>query len=219
MERLSRSPVGTLVPIEEGNSAFVPDPLPDSVSLNRETVGILDAASRAVGMLAGTGETIPNPHVLYRPLIRREAVLSSRIEGTLASLSDVLSAEAAPAPRPRADVREVMNYVEAVDNGIELLERLPISYRLSNELHRILMGGVHGPEVRPGEFRDGQVWIGPEGTPIEDARFVPPPSRYVRDLFQRLEEFANRTKRLHANSGSVLPYALSVRGYPSVPGW
>ncbi|MDE0311348.1 MAG: Fic family protein [Caldilineaceae bacterium] len=192
MERLSGSPVVRLVRIEEGNVAFVPEPLPESLSLGQETVALLDAASRAVGILVGTGETIPNPHILIRPLLRREAVLSSRIEGTMASLSDVASAEAGPPTRPQGDVREVMNYVEAVDHGLQRLERLPISYRLVLELHDILMREVRGQETRPGAFRDTQVYIGPPGSPIEDARFVPPPAQDVRDLFQRLEEFTNR---------------------------
>ena len=192
MERLSRSPVGRLVPIEEGNSAFVPEPLPESLPLGEETVALLDAASRAVGVLAGVGETVPNPHILIRPLLRREAVLSSRIEGTMASLTDVVSAEAGPPTRPRGDVREVMNYVEAVDHGLQRLGRLPISYRLVLELHDILMREVRGQETRPGEFRDTQVYIGPPGSLIGNARFVPPPPEYTRDLFQRLEEFTNR---------------------------
>ncbi len=192
MEKLSQSPVGILVPIEGGSSTFVPKPLPETLSLGAETVALLDAASRAVGILAGTGETIPNPHILIRPLLRREAVLSSRIEGTMASLSDVVSAEAGPPTRPQGDVREVMNYVEAVDHGLQRLERLPISYRLVLELHDILMRDVRGQETSPGAFRDTQVYIGPPGSPIEKARFVPPPPRDVRDLFQRLEEFTNR---------------------------
>ena len=192
MEELRNSPVGAFAPIEGGNMAFVPNPLPESLPLDEETVALLDAASRAVGLLAGVGETIPNTHLLIRPLTRREAVLSSRIEGTMASLSDVVSAEAGPPNRHQGDVSEVLNYVNAVDHGLQLLERLPISYRLVLELHDILMRDVRGQETRPGEFRDTQVYIGPPGSPISAARFVPPPPQNVRDLFQRLEEFMNR---------------------------
>ena len=192
MEELRNSPVGAFAPIEGGNMAFVPNPLPESLPLDEETVALLDAASRAVGLLAGVGETIPNTHLLIRPLTRREAVLSSRIEGTMASLSDVVSAEAGPPNRHRGDVSEVLNYVNAVDHGLQLLERLPISYRLVLELHDILMRDVRGQETRPGEFRDTQVYIGPPGSPFSAARFVPPPPQNVRDLFQRLEEFTNR---------------------------
>ena len=192
MERLSRSPVGTIVPTESGATAFVPDHLSETLPLGATTIALLDAASRAVGVLAGVGETIPNAQILIRPLIRREAVLSSRIEGTVASLSDVVSAEAGPPNRPHGDVREVMNYVDAVDHGFALLERLPISYRLVLELHSVLMADVRGQETRPGAFRDTQVYIGPPGSPITRARFVPPPPHYVRDLFQQLEEFTNQ---------------------------
>ncbi len=216
MQRLRNSPVGAVVSIADGDTAFVPEPLPEALSLDRITVNILDAASRAVGILAGAGETIPNPHILYRPLIRREAVLSSRIEGTMASLTDVVSAEAGPPPRPDSDVREVINYALAVDHGIALLEQLPISFRLANELHEVLMRGVRGQETRPGAFRDTQVYIGPEGSPIEEARFVPPPPQYLRDLFQGLEEFVNqgdnlmpplvRCALMHYQFESIHPY-------------
>ncbi len=192
MNELRNSPVGTLVPVDSGNVAFVPSPLPESLPFGEETIALLDAASRAVGILAGAGETIPNPYILIRPLIRREAVLSSRIEGTMSSLSDVVSAEAGPTPRPGSDVREVINYVAALDHGLELLKQLPISFRLVNELHAVLMSDVRGAVTRPGEFRDTQVYIGPPGFPIARARFVPPPPQNVRDLFDQLEVFVNR---------------------------
>ena len=191
MQHLTGSPIGTPVPVD-GNVAFVPNPLPESLDLGPETISLLDGASRAVGILEGASETIPNPHTLYRPLFRREAVLSSRIEGTRSSLTDVLSAEAGPAPPPGSDVREVINYVGALEYGIQRLSEIPISYRLVNELHGVLMQGVRGHDNRPGEFRDTQVYIAPEGAPIGEARFVPPPPVHLRDLFQRLEEFMNR---------------------------
>jgi Fic family protein len=149
----------------------------------------LDEASRAVATLAGVGETIPNPHLLVRPFMRREAVLSSRIEGTQASLSDLYLYEASK--QVRGDVLEVRNYVSALDEGIELLEKLPISLRLINRLHASLLTGVRGQQRRPGEIRDMQVWIGAAGTPVEEARFVPPPPSHVLDAMTDWERFAN----------------------------
>ena len=192
MQRLGNSPSGSLVPIDNGNVAFVPSPLPDELSFDAETLRTLEAASRAVGILDGVGETIPNPQLLIRPMFRREAVLSSRIEGTLSSLSDVLANEAGPPPQPGSDVSEVINYVLALEYGIDRLTRLPISFRLTNELHERLMKGVRGEETRPGEFRDTQVYIASPGASIFAARYVPPPPGRVRELFQQLEGFINR---------------------------
>ncbi len=149
----------------------------------------LDEASRAVATLAGVGETIPNPHLLTQPFLRREAVLSSRIEGTQASLSDLYLYEASR--KARMDVLEVHNYVRALEEGIELLDKLPICLRLINSLHATLLSGVRGERDRPGEIRTEQVWIGRPGTPLEEARFVPPPPSHVLDALDDWERFAN----------------------------
>ena len=156
-------------------------------------VSLLDRASRAVGELSGVGETIPNPHLLMRPLLRREAVLSSRIEGTIASLSDVFAYEAESRHRPGGDVAEVINYVKALEQGIARLDTLPISLRLVNELHARLLYGVRGQESRPGEFRKQQVWIGTPGFSIGAAKFIPPPPEYLPALFHDWESFVNES--------------------------
>ena len=171
--------------------AFVPDPLPRQLELNSPLVYRLDEASRAVATLSGVGELIMNPHLLIRPFVRREAVLSSRIEGTQASLSELFLFEASGERHPTGDVAEVANYVRAFEHGMELLDKLPISIRLINEIHTVLMRGVRGAEKRPGELRTEQVWIGSSGTPIEEARFIPPPPQYVLDQLGDLERFAN----------------------------
>ena len=121
--------------------------------------------------------------------MRREAVLSSRIEGTQASLSDLLAYEASH--RARGDVREVVNYITAIEQGIGMLDQLPICIRLADQLHSTLMAGVRGHERHPGELRDEQVWIGSEGTPIQDARFIPPPANRVLETLGDWERFAN----------------------------
>lgn len=198
MQRLTNSPSGRLVPTIEGQSAFVPGSLPNELQLSPQLVMMLDQASRSVATLAGVGETLPNPHLLIRPFLRREATLSSKIEGTLSSLSDVFELEA----RGRYggggydDTNEVLNYVHALEYGIDRLDSLPISYRLVRELHEILMSGVRGHDKRPGEFRTGQVWIGPPGSSIRTARFVPPPPGLLRELFLEWESFVNDSLNL-----------------------
>lgn len=196
MDRLQGSPSGQLVPTIEGQRAFVPAPLPREIQPSVQLMRSLEEAASAVASLAGVGETIQNPHLLIGPFMRREAVLSSRIEGTQASISDLFRYEASGRRQPRGDVQEVDNYVQSMERGLELLEELPISLRLVNELHAVLMSGVRGGEARPGELRDGQVWIGPPGSPIREARFVPPPADRVRDLLLDWERFVNESDLL-----------------------
>ena len=216
LKRLGANPYGELVPTIEGERAFVPAPLPRELDLSPRLVYLLDEASRAVASLSGIGETIQNPHLLIRPLVRREALLSSRIEGTVASLSDVFSHETSRNRMPSDDVQEVLNYIKALEHGIERLDRLPISFRLVNETHERLMMGVRGGEKRPGEFRTGQVWIGAPGSSIRNARFVPPPPDMLRDLFLDWENFVNeplempplvRCALMHYQFESIHPYS------------
>ena len=198
MEQLRSSPSGHLVPTIERQRAFVPAQLPRHIQPSAPLMRALEEALGAAANLAGVGETIQNPHLLIRPFVRREAVLSSRIEGTQASISDLFRFEASGARRPRGDVEEVANYVQALDYGMELLEELPISVRLINRVHSVLMKGVRGGEARPGELRDEQVWIGPPGTPIQEARYIPPPADRIRDLLYDWEQFVNESDTLPA---------------------
>ncbi len=186
---LEKSPIGRLVPIIGGERAYVPNPLPRHLDLSGNLVYRLDEASRAAATLAGVGETIPNPHLLIHQFIRKEAVLSSRIEGTQASLSDLFMYEASGVRR--LDVLEVVNYIKALETGLESLNHLPISVRLVNKMHAELLKGVRGGGRRLGALRSEQVWIGSEGTQIGDARFVPPPADLVRDLMLDWEKFVN----------------------------
>jgi len=143
-----------------------------------------------VGNLKGAGRQLPNPLMLLRPFIRREAVLSSRIEGTRASFSDLLFFEAAPEAPPTApDVGEVANYVTALEAGMKALEKLPLSLRLCRELHRTLMQGL--PHATPGEFRRTQNWIGPAGCTLNEAVFVPPPVDRMHACLNAWERFLN----------------------------
>ena len=183
------SPRGRLVPATEGALAFVPHALPRAIAPDLDVVNMLDEASRAVARLDGIGETLPNPGLLSAPFLRREAVLSSRIEGTQASVSDVYVAEATG--EPRGDAREVANYARALQIGMERLDELPICARLARELHGVLLDGARGQETLLGELRDMQVWIGSPGSTIRDARFVPPPPDRLPDLLADWEAFVH----------------------------
>lgn len=170
----AQQPPGIYTPLPRGVRAFVPDPLPPKLEWSADIVAAATEASLVLGRLAGQGGNLGNPHLLIRPFVRREAVLSSRIEGTQATISEVLADEAgAPVDRAPDDLKEVRNYVLALEEGVKLLPKLPLSLRLVKDLHRTLMKGVRGDSAAPGEFRRSQNWIG--GRTPETARYVPPP--------------------------------------------
>ena len=178
-----------------GYWAFVPAPLEPDLIFDRALVHTLSRADRALSELSGIARTLPNPHLLIRPFVRREAVLSSRIEGTQASLSDLLFFEAAPPSEAVvSDVREVANYVAALEFGMKRLSELPLSLRLIREMHALLLAGVRGQAQAPGEFRTTQNWIGRPGCTLMDATYVPPPVDDMRDALDLFEKY------LHSNS-------------------
>jgi len=158
-------------------AAFAPDPLPPRLAYGGSLARGLSDADRALGELKGLGRMLPNAELLLSPFLRKEAVLSSRIEGTQATITDVYVAQAAQrgAPAVPEDVLEVLNYVEAMRYGLARIETLPLSLRYIRELHERLMHGVRGAERAPGEFRRSQNWIGPPGCLIASATYVPPP--------------------------------------------
>jgi len=167
--------------------AFVPKPLPPALEIDWDLANTLSEADRSLSELSGVARTLPNPHLLIAPFVRREAVLSSRIEGTQAGFSDLLFFEAAPSAKPLIeDVKEVANYVSALEHGLARLKDLPVSLRLIRETHERLMHGVRGDSMTPGEFRRSQNWIGPPGCTLADAAFVPPP---VAEMTQALSDF------------------------------
>jgi len=171
-----REPHGRWIRCPAGYRAYLPAQLPPQIAWDERLVTALSAADRALGRLAGEGRRLPNPHLLIRPFLRREAVLSSRIEGTQATLGELLASEAGAAvERSPADLREVGNYVVALEYGVERLRTLPLSLRLVRELHGKLLQGVRGGAATPGELRRSQNWIGPVGCTLADATFVPPP--------------------------------------------
>lgn len=178
-----------------GHWSFVPNDLPPKLEVNWKLASLLSEADRKLSELAGIARTLPNPHLLIGPFSRREAVLSSKIEGTQASISDLMSFEAlGVVASEKSDVREVANYVNALEYGLARLKKLPVSLRLLREIHQHLMHNVRGEGLAPGEFRKIQNWIGPPGCKIEDATFVPPP---VHEMKQALGAFE---KYIHAPS-------------------
>ena len=170
---------------------FIPNPLPPPINWSNALISALGEAERNLGRLASLTDTLPSPHILVRPFIRREAVLSSRIEGTRASLVDLYQYESAQLSflEDTSDVHEVHNYVRAMDYGLERSKTLLVSLRLIREIHRILMENVRGEHLTPGEFRRSQNWIGPAGSTIESATLVPPPVDEMHQALYALEKF------------------------------
>ncbi len=174
----------------EGYRAFHPNPLPPTLDWTPALAAALADASMLVGRLAGEGRRLPNPHILIRPFIRREAVLSSRIEGTQATLGELLASEAgALVERSPDDLREVGNYVTSLEHGMERLQSLPMSLRLVRELHEHLMTGGRGGHATPGEFRRTQNWIGRAGETLAQAKYVPPPPDVLGEYLSAWEKF------------------------------
>jgi len=182
-----------------GYSAFLPEPLPPHppIQLEGDIQELLSKADRALGRLDGSIQTIPNPDLFVAMYVRKEAVLSSQIEGTQSSLQDVLAAEAKVMnPDAPKDVDEVFNYIKALNYGLERLKNLPVSVRLFKEIHERLLLGTRGQHLTPGELRRSQNWIGPAGCTLSEASFVPPPPHEVQRLLGELELFLHNESPL-----------------------
>ena len=190
-DSFTKNAPGKVIQAQKGYWTYLPDPIPPQLSWTEDLVAALSQADLALGELAGLGRTLLNPHLLIRPFMHQEAVVSSRIEGTQASLSDLFRYEAGQLTlfEERSDVREVHNYVRAMEYGLERLKELPVSLRLIRELHGLLMEGVRGEGKKPGEFRDSYNWIGPPNCTVKTARYVPPPVSHMHDALHALEEF------------------------------
>lgn len=193
---------------ESGNHYFVPAETPRSLPLDERTLTLLEEAGHELGRLSSFSDFLPNPHLLIQPYVRREAVLSSKIEGTQASLSDVFAEEAERNGDPpeseqteeqteeQKDVREVLNYVHSLEYGMEEIEERRIDLSLMRDMHRILMQGVRGQDKHPGEWREDLVWIGPAGTPIEESTYVPPARPEMLASLSDLEQFLLEPPRM-----------------------
>ena len=198
-EPASTGRAGRYVSQPTGYRAFIPAPLPPHppLDLDGELPALLSTADRALGRLDGSVLTLPNPDLFVFMYVRKEAVLSSQIEGTQSSLQDLLAAEAQlyDERMPR-DVDEVVNYVRAMNHGLARLPHLPVSTRLVREIHAELMHGVRGGRLQPGELRTSQNWIGPAGCSLATASFVPPPHHAVPEMLGQLETFLHAEDEL-----------------------
>ena len=176
----------------QGYKAFIPQPLPPDppLSMDQELIDLLSKADRAIGRLDGITDVLPNPDLFIAMYVRKEAVISSQIEGTQSSLIDVLEYEiTAGKQKFPNDIGEVVNYVDAMNYGLERVRNLPLSLRLIKEIHSRLLVGVRGQERRPGEFRSSQNWIGPPGCTLKTAEFVPPPPQEMIRAMGEFEKF------------------------------
>ena len=183
---------GDFVKQPEGFRAFIPKDLPPSppIKWDDELHALHSRADRALARLDGASENLPSLDLFVRMYARKEAALSSQIEGTQASLSDIIRAEADLSTKaPREDVLVTLNYSKAMSHGLKRLESLPVSLRLVREIHRILLDGVRGHAKTPGEFRTSQNWIGPTGATLNNAVFVPPPKHEMMRALGELEKF------------------------------
>jgi Fic family protein len=189
---------GTWVELVQGARAFVPNPAPETLTLDHAAVNALAEAERSLGQLTGilrtTGRSM-NPHLISAPLIRREAIISSRIEGTLTTPEVLALHETGTEPQSLSteaerQTQEVLNYVHAIDHGFTRLQEIPVCLRLIRELHSLLLKSVRGSDQQPGEFRNVQNFIGSSGD-IKQARFVPPPPEQVTRCMEELEQFMN----------------------------
>jgi len=187
---IQQSSAGQIVKLSKGYDAFIPNKLPPKFEWDDIMVNALSRADFLLGKLACEGGKLPNPYLLIRPFITREAVFSSKIEGTRATLGEILAANAGVDVKQNPDdLQEVQNYIAALDYSLQRLEALPLSLRLIKETHQHLMQGVRGSHATPGEFRYSQNWIGPAGCTLNTATFIPVPPEDLMDCLGDLEIF------------------------------
>lgn len=184
----------------QGYKAFIPEPLPPKnpeLSIDDELQDYLSEADISLGRLDGSIQMLPNPDLFIEMYVKKEAVISSQIEGTQSSLSQLLKKESeVNDPDAPSDVNEVSNYVKAMHRGLELLNDLPVSVRLVKEIHKELLRDVRGQEKNPGELRKSQNWIGSEGTDIRHATFVPPPEHEMVKALSDWEKFLHQNDHI-----------------------
>lgn len=194
-----RARAGRYLTQPQGYRAFLPATLPPNppIRLEGELYSLLSRADLALGRLDGSIQTLPHPDLFIAMYVRKEAVLSSQIEGTQSSLQDVLAAEAKVlAPDQPSDVDEVFNYIAAMKHGLRRLDTLPVSLRLIREIHEKLLTGARGRHQTPGQLRTSQNWIGPAGCTLTEATFVPPPPHEVAAALDALERFLHQPSTL-----------------------
>ena len=210
---------GRVIRQPEGYSAFIPTSLPPDPPLrfDSQLATVLAAAGTALGRLDGVCATLPNPELFVAMYVRREAVLSSQIEGTQSTLDDVLAFELdSDRSKLPGDIEEVVNYVNAMNYGLARLETLPLSLRLLREIHGRLLAGGRSSEKSPGEFRHSQNWIG--GRRLADATFIPPPPHEMNIALGDLERFLHDSGGLDPLIVCALAHAQFETVHPFLDG-
>lgn len=189
---------GTQINQPTGYKAFIPNPLPPNppIRIEGEIQHLLTNANIAIGKMDTMGYLAPNLEHIIAMYVRKEALLSSQIEGTQASLEDIFEYENQIPVKNINDVKEVVNYIKALNHGMKRLAEFPMSIRLIKEIHEILLEGARGKEKTPGEFRKSQNWIGSPGSTLTTASFVPPPPKEAIDAMGELELFLHKDSKL-----------------------
>ncbi len=217
MQKPSSERTGAVQRHMGGYEVFIPRKLfpsgPD-IELDTELIRLLDEARGALGELKGIAETLPNTDLFVAFYVRKEALLSSQIEGTQCSLDEVIQVdEKASEMKP---VHEVVNYINAMNEGLEQLKTLPMSKRLLHAIHKRLLSGVRGKEKAPGQYKKSQNWIGPPGGQISESEYIPPPPEIMDDLMDDLEKYYHEKERypvlikaaiVHSAFETIHPYA------------
>jgi Fic family protein len=218
LSQFTSSRAGKVIQQPTGYRAFLPRPLPPdpSLQLDQETIRLLTQAALSLGKLNGLASVISDPDLFVYLYVRKEALLSSQIEGTQCSLEDVLGDHGTK--NESSDIEEVSNYVAAMNQGLERLKSLPVSNRLIKEMHRILMSGVRGPNKTPGEFRTSQNWIGNPGATLITAQFVPPPPHEALYAMGELEKYIHTDDGLHPLIRAALVHAQFETIHPFLDG-
>ena len=214
----SSARAGKYITQQAGYKAFIPTPLPPDppIAWDEELQNLLSKADMALGRLDGIATILPNPDLFVAMYVRKEAVLSSQIEGTRATLLDIFDYETTG--EMAKDVDEVVNYVRAMNRGLERLRTLPLSLRLIREIHEELLKGVRGEHRTPGEFRTSQNWIGPPGSTINNALFIPPPPHEMSAAMGDLERFIHKGDNLPALVKNALIHAQFETIHPFLDG-
>lgn len=198
MMKLYSTRAGYIYHVQSDYDCFVPKPL-NEITLNydEEMINLLSEANNLIGKLDGIAVNLPDRDILISKYVEKEAVLSSQIEGTQASLSDVFQFNKIDGEK-RKETEEIVNYTHALNQGIQLLEKLPISIRYFKEIHKILLQAVRGEDKNPGEVRYSQNWIGPKGCTLANASFVPPSVEIMKESLYELEKYMNEESNVDA---------------------
>ena len=210
---MSRS--GQYISQPTGYKAFIPSLLPPipPIKIDDSMHQLLSDANIALGRLDTMGYLLPNLDHIIAMYVRKEALLSSQIEGIQASLEDIFEYESNEKINNINDVQEVVNYIKALNHGLQRVQEFPMSIRLIKEIHELLLSNTRGKEKTPGEFRRSQNWIGPAGCTLKNASFVPPPPAEAIEAMGQLELFLHREKSV------PILNALSIRDHPSFLRW